>query len=147
MNTIPGSRSRFANLVFRFDNKWCYRSEDITTIFLAAAAEKEEQEAAALCGARWIGSGFCEFGFANIRMEENNRYSCGGKKWFGRIKRGDHHCGRYLAPLYAFSYVGLAADAHFLDRHPRFIREHAIFIRFVSTQTAFTASPLASKKN
>ena len=60
-----GSRSRFANLVIRFDNKWSYKSEEITAIFLAVAAEDEEQEEAAHCGARWIGSGFCEFSFAN----------------------------------------------------------------------------------
>jgi hypothetical protein len=46
-----GSRNRFVNLVFRFDNKWCYTSEEITAIFLAPAGEEEEQKEAALCGA------------------------------------------------------------------------------------------------
>ncbi len=63
------------------------------------------------------------------------------------IKHGNYRCGRYLAPLYVFSFVGLVTDAHILDRHPRTIRENAIFIRFVSTQAAaFTTSPLAGKK-
>ncbi len=49
---VDGSRSRFANLGFRFDNKWPYKSEEITAIFLAVAAEEEvEQKEAAHCGA------------------------------------------------------------------------------------------------
>ncbi len=71
------SRSRFANLRLgsRFNNKWSYKSEEITAIFLAAAAEEEEeQEKAAHCCARWKQ--------INICMEENNRHSCGKKTWF-----------------------------------------------------------------
>jgi hypothetical protein len=68
------SRSRFANLVFRFANKWCYKSEEITAIFLAAAAEEEELEEDAFCGARWIGSGFANSGL------RTNRHSSGRKQ-------------------------------------------------------------------
>ncbi len=71
-------------------------------------------EVALLCGAR--GGRITEQ--VKIRMEVNNRYSCAGKNWFGGIKLGDYRCGRYLAPLYALSFVGLVKNAHILDRHP-----------------------------
>ncbi len=38
---------------------------DITAIFLAAAAQEEKLEEAALYGAQWNDSGFCQFSFAD----------------------------------------------------------------------------------
>jgi hypothetical protein len=70
------SRNRFVNLVFRFNNKWCYKSEEITAIFSFLRIQ------------------FCEQ--INIRMEENNRHSCGRKISFERNKRSDYCCGMHL---------------------------------------------------
>ncbi len=76
----------FANLGFRFNNKWCYKSEEITAIFLQLLQRRKgsrrRPRTAAVDRFRFLRIRFFEQ--INIRMEVNNRYSCGGKNWFGR---------------------------------------------------------------